>query len=60
MNILFLTIPISLLLALFFVVAFVIAARRDQFDDLVTPAYRILWDDGESMPSSENKEGEDV
>lgn len=45
MNALFITIPVSLLLAAFFVVAFVIAVRRDQFDDLVTPAHRILLDD---------------
>ena len=48
MNALYITIPISLLLVLFFVAAFIFAVRRDQFEDLVTPAHRILLDDDES------------
>ena len=40
-NALYITIPISLLLVVFFVAAFIIAVRRDQFDDLVTPAHRL-------------------
>lgn len=47
MNALYITIPISLLLVVFFVAAFIIAVRRDQFEDLVTPAHRILLDDDE-------------
>jgi cbb3-type cytochrome oxidase maturation protein len=45
MNILIITIPISLLLAAFFVAAYIYAVRRNQFDDLVTPAHRMLLDD---------------
>jgi cbb3-type cytochrome oxidase maturation protein len=58
MNALYITIPISLLLVLFFVAAFIIAVRRDQFDDLVTPAHRILLDDDE--PNSHGKDDADV
>ena len=47
MNALAITIPVSLLLVVFFVVAFIYAVRRDQFEDLVTPAHRILLDDEE-------------
>lgn len=62
MNLLLLTIPVSLLLAAFFVVAFIIAVKRDQFDDLVTPAHRMLIDD-ELPPAMDNvqrKEDADV
>ena len=57
MNALLITIPISLLLVAFFVVAYIIAVKRDQFEDLVTPAHRILLDD-DSGPSqvAERKE----
>jgi cbb3-type cytochrome oxidase maturation protein len=47
LNVLLITIPASLLLVVFFVIAFVMAVRRDQFEDLVTPAHRMLLDDGE-------------
>ncbi len=45
MSVLFIALPIALLLATVAVVAFVRAARRGQFDDLQTPAVRILFDD---------------
>jgi cbb3-type cytochrome oxidase maturation protein len=60
-NALAITIPVTLLLVIVFVVAFVYAVRRDQFDDLVTPAHRILLDDDEDPPGpSERKEGSDA
>lgn len=45
MNILYLLIPIALLLGGFFLYAFIWAAGRGEFDDLETPAHRILVDD---------------
>ena len=42
MNILYFMIPIALLLGGFFLVAFFWAINRGQFDDLETPAHRIL------------------
>jgi cbb3-type cytochrome oxidase maturation protein len=45
MNILAFLIPIALALGSAFVVAFVVAARKGQYDDLETPAHRILFDD---------------
>ena len=45
MNALYITIPVSLLLVLVFVGAFIYAVKRDQFEDLVTPAHRMLLDD---------------
>lgn len=61
MNALWVTIPVSLLLAAFFVVAFLAAVKRGQFDDLVTPAHRILDElDTPQSPSLQGKEDTDV
>jgi cbb3-type cytochrome oxidase maturation protein len=45
MSIIFFTVPIALLLAIIFVVIFAIAAKGGQFDDLQTPAHKMLLDD---------------
>jgi len=42
MNILFVLIPLALLLGFGFLVAFLWANSKGQFDDLSTPAMRIL------------------
>lgn len=45
MNVLYFMIPIALLLGLGFVISFIWAAKKGQYDDLETPAYRMLFDD---------------
>ncbi|MFN0181785.1 MAG: cbb3-type cytochrome oxidase assembly protein CcoS [Gemmatimonadales bacterium] len=45
MTILFVLVPVALGVVLIAGVAFVWATRRGQFDDLETPALRILRDD---------------
>ena len=45
MTVLFIVLPLALLFAGGALVAFIWAARRGQFDDLTTPAMRILHDD---------------
>ena len=45
MSVIYVLLPVASALAVFFVVAFIWAVRRGQFDDLVTPAVRILHDD---------------
>lgn len=47
MSVLYLLIGISLLVALAFLVTFIIALRKGQFDDGYTPSVRILFDDDE-------------
>ncbi|MFP5519722.1 MAG: cbb3-type cytochrome oxidase assembly protein CcoS [Bdellovibrionia bacterium] len=47
MNILVLMIPMALLLGFGFVMAFMWATNKGQFDDLETPAHRILNDEKE-------------
>ncbi len=50
MSVFYLVLPLALLLVFVAVLAFVWAARRGQFDDLETPALRIVPDE-ESPPA---------
>lgn len=45
MNVLFILIPLSLLLATCFLWAFIWAVRSGQYDDTHTPSLRVLLDD---------------
>ena len=47
MSIIYIVIPVALVVVLAAVLAFVWATRRGQFDDLDTPAMRMLADDDE-------------
>lgn len=56
MNIIFLTIPLALILATFFVIAFIIAVKVGQFDDLETPAYKLLLEEKNNLKSKEQSD----
>ena len=57
MNIIFLLIIVSLLIALGFLGAFFWAVRTGQYDDDHTPAVRMLFDDRPSgKPATDSKE----
>lgn len=56
MEILFVLIPLSLILLGIAVWAFFWAVRSGQFDDLDSPAYRILLDDDEEPPDDRSRE----
>jgi cbb3-type cytochrome oxidase maturation protein len=45
MTVLYIVLPLALILVSIAVISFVIAARRGQFDDLDTPARRMLIDE---------------
>lgn len=45
MNILFFMVPAAILIAAVFVVAFIWATKKGQYDDLETPAHKILIED---------------
>lgn len=45
MNIIFILLPLSLFLGLVFFLAYLWCVRTDQFEDLKTPAVRILADE---------------
>lgn len=51
MGILFVLIPLSLMLLVVAVAVFFWAVRNGQFDDLDSPAYRILMDDDGPAPA---------
>ena len=53
MDILFILIGFSLLIALIFLAAFIWAVKRGQYDDRYTPSMRILFDD---VPQNSKKE----
>jgi cbb3-type cytochrome oxidase maturation protein len=45
MSIMYMILPISLVMALVAVIAFRWATKKGQFDDLDTPAWRVVLDD---------------
>lgn len=45
MNVIYFMLPLALILGLFFVMLFVWATKNGQYDDLETPAKRMLFDD---------------
>ena len=45
MSVIYIVLPLAVLLAAVGVVAFILATRSGQFDDLDTPAVRMLHDD---------------
>ncbi|WP_127715880.1 cbb3-type cytochrome oxidase assembly protein CcoS [Halobacteriovorax sp. HLS] len=58
MNIIYLLIPLALILGVFFVVSFIWATSKGQFDDLDTPATRILFDDDNTNIKTEENLGD--
>lgn len=54
MNVLVLMIPMALALGVGFVVAFVLSLKAGQYDDLETPARRILKEDGNGRTKNES------
>jgi cbb3-type cytochrome oxidase maturation protein len=57
LDILFLTLPLALLLALIFIGIFIYSVKAGQYDDLETPSYKMLLEDEKIISSkkSENK-----
>ena len=50
MNIIFILIPLGLILLIVAVAAFFWAVRSGQYDDLESPAWRIILDDDTAPP----------
>ncbi len=55
MNILYILIPLALLLGIIFVAAFIWATKKGQFDDLDTPAARIILEEDICISRNKNK-----
>ena len=60
MNIIFLTLGISIAMALIFLVAFIWATKKGQYDDLTTPSERMLLDDYEIKETKKDEKEEKV
>jgi cbb3-type cytochrome oxidase maturation protein len=56
MNIFYLLIGASLLVALIFLALFIWAVKTGQFEDNETPSYRILFDDDEDFDENSKNE----
>ena len=54
MSIVYVLLPLSILLAVVALVAYLWGVRRGQFDDLETPAIRILFDEDDD-PKNEKR-----
>ena len=54
METIFVLLPLALLIAAIAVGFFIWAAKTGQFDDMETPAVRILFDDEEPRPARAN------
>ena len=50
MTILYIIVPIAIILVSFFVLFFLWAVKEEQFDDLETPAHKMLIDDWNDKP----------
>ncbi len=50
MSVIFILLPLALLLAGIALAAFVRAVKRGEYDDLETPAVRMLFDDADLAP----------
>lgn len=59
MNIIYLTLGVSITIAVLFLAAFIWATRKGQYDDLETPGHRMLLDDIETE-NTNNKKTEDT
>lgn len=58
MSVLYLVVPLALLVVGAAVWAYVWASARGQFDDLDTPAIRMLRDDGEIVRRDDDSTGD--
>ena len=58
MEVIYLTIGVSIIVALVFFVVFIISVKSGQYDDTYTPSVRMLFDDelvDKKEESTENK-----
>ncbi len=59
MSVVYVLVPLAMLIVLIAVIAFIRSVRQGQFDDLETPAWRMLLDDEvDSSPSRDKPGGE--
>ena len=59
MNIIFLTLGLSIAIAILFLAAFIWATKKGQYDDLSTPSEKMLIDDYE-IKETKKEDKEDI
>jgi len=57
-SVVYILLPAAVLIALVYLVLFILSAKRGQFDDTTTPAVRMLFDD-DDRPGPEDRAEED-
>jgi cbb3-type cytochrome oxidase maturation protein len=55
MSVIYVLLAISIVVALIFFAAFIMAVRKGQYDDTFTPSIRMLFEDEVVKEPSENK-----
>jgi cbb3-type cytochrome oxidase maturation protein len=58
MSVIYVVLPLALLLGGFFLVLFLLGVRNGQFDDLDTPAVRLILEDREDLESERKSDAE--
>ena len=56
MNVIYILIPFTLLLGLVFIGLFIWMTKKGQYDDLETPAVRMLFDDNNEIINNKGRE----
>lgn len=54
MEIIFLLLAVSVVVAVVFFIVFIVSVKRGQYDDMHTPAVRMLFDDTVKEETNEN------
>jgi len=55
MSVIYLLIAVSIVIAIGFFIAFIVAVKSGQYDDDYTPSVRMLFDDETKITSQNNK-----
>lgn len=56
MEVVYITIGVSIIVAVFFFIAFIRSVKAGQYDDTYTPSVRMLFDDELVTSKKENKQ----
>lgn len=55
MSVIYLLLTISIIIAVFFFIVFILSVKSGQFDDTYTPSVRMLFDDELVQEKDQNK-----
>ncbi|MBD3867970.1 MAG: cbb3-type cytochrome oxidase assembly protein CcoS [Acidobacteria bacterium] len=56
MNVVYILLPVALLIAVGYLILFIISVRKGQYDDTTTPAVRMLFDDDEKKKQDDSEQ----